>query len=122
MKRILLTCLDDVRISIILLFMIFYLIDTIPFDPDCTYWLGFKPVIEIGNFSLGQQYIAGGRSHYLVVGQWLIPSFIYQLCKKKWKNVGILLVVFCIPMFIYGTSIDIDSIIYKLRVTYKLCF
>ncbi|WP_288633637.1 WG repeat-containing protein [uncultured Butyricimonas sp.] len=115
MKRILLTCLDDVRISIMLLFMIFYLFNTIPFDPNAIYWLNFKPVIKFGDFELGQLYI-NGRSFYLGLGIWLIPSFIYQLYKKKWKNVGILLVAFCIPMFIHGTSISCDLVDYKMNI------
>ena len=108
MKRILLTCLDDVRISIILLFMIFYLFNTIPFDPNAIYWLNFKPVIKFGDFELGQLYI-NGRSFYLGFGIWLIPSFIYQLYKKKWKNVGILLVAFCITMLLHTSDIAVNQ-------------
>lgn len=115
MKRILLTCLDDVRISIILLFMIFYLFNTIPFDPNAIYWLNFKPVIKFGDFELGQLYI-NGRSFYLGLGIWLIPSFIYQLYKKKWKDLGMLLVAFCIPMFIHRTSISCDWVDYKMNI------
>ena len=115
MKRILLTCLDDVKISIISLFMIFYLFNTIPFDPNAIYWLNFKPVIKFGDFELGQLYI-NGRSFYLGLGIWLIPSFIYQLYKKKWKDLGMLLVAFCIPMFIHGTSISYDLVDYKMNI------
>lgn len=66
------------------------------------------------DFELGQLYI-NGRSFYLGLRIWLIPSFIYQLYKKKWKNMGILLVAFCIPMFLYISDITVNqTFIYKI--------
>ena len=114
MKRLRFAYLNDIRIPIIWVFTIFFLLDSW-IRPDGCYWLNFKPVIKFGDFELGQLYI-NGRSFYLGLGIWLIPSFIYQLYKKKWKNVGILLVAFCIPMFIYGTSISYDLVDYKMNI------
>lgn len=121
MKRLLRVYATDIRVSIVLLFIIFYLLETIPFDPDAIYWLNFQPVIEIGNIKLGQLYISG-RSYYLGLGVWLIPPFIYNLYKRRLKEIAILLVAFCIPMFLYNTNIDLEDVMYKLCVTYKLCF
>lgn len=115
MKRLLRVYVTDIRVSIVLLFIIFYLLETIPFDPDAIYWLNFQPVIEIGNIKLGQLYISG-RSYYLGLGVWLIPPFIYNLYKKRLKEIAILLVAFCIPMFIHGTSISYDLVDYKMNI------
>lgn len=115
MKQLLRVYVTDIRVSIVLLFIIFYLLETIPFDPDAIYWLNFQPVIEIGNIKLGQLYISG-RSYYLGLGVWLIPSFIYNLYKRRLKEITILLVAFCIPMFIHGTSISYDLVDYKMNI------
>ena len=115
MKRLLRVYVTDVRVSIVLLFIEFYLLETMPFDPDATYWLNSQPVIEIGNIKLGQLYISG-RSYYLGLGVWLIPSFIYNLYKRRLKEIAILLVAFCIPMFIHGTSISYDLVDYKMNI------
>lgn len=38
------------------------------------------------------------------------------LVQKKWKDVGMLLAAFCIPMFIRGTSISYDLVDYKMNI------
>ena len=121
MKRLLRVYVTDVRVSIVLLFIEFYLLETMPLDPDATYWLNSQPVIEIGNITLGQLYV-GLRSYYLGFGIWFIPPFIYNLYKKRLKEIAILLVAFCIPMFSFNTNIDLEDVMCKLCMTYKLCF
>ena len=114
MKRLRFAYLNDIRIPIIWVFTIFFLLDSW-IRPDGCYWLNFKPVIKFGDFELGQLYI-NGRLYYPCLGIWIILPFIYCLYKKKWKDVGMLLAAFCIPMFIYGTSISYDLVDYKMNI------
>lgn len=114
MKRLRFAYLNDIRIPIIWVFTIFFLLDSW-IRPDGCYWLNSKPVIQFGDFTLGQLYVNGGL-YYPCLGIWIILPFIYCLYKKKWKDVGMLLAAFCIPMFIYGTSISYDLVDYKMNM------
>ena len=114
MKRLRFAYLNDIRIPIIWVFTIFFLLDSW-IRPDGCYWLNSKPVIQFGDFTLGQLYVNGGL-YYPCLGIWIILPFIYCLYKKKWKDVGMLLAAFCIPMFIRGTSISYDLVDYKMNI------
>ena len=114
MKRLRFAYLNDIRIPIIWVFTIFFLLDS-RIRPDGCYWLNSKPVIQFGDFTLGQLYVNGGL-YYPCLGIWIILPFIYCLYKKKWKDVGMLLAAFCIPMFIRGTSISYDLVDYKMNI------
>ena len=116
MKRMLFVYLNDIRISIIWIFTIFFLLDTWIRPTDVCWWLSFEPVIKFGDIKLGELYINGGLLYYPCLSIWIIPPFIYSLYRKKWKDAGMLLVVFCIPMFIHGTSISCDLVDYKMNI------
>lgn len=114
MKRIIFTYLNDIRASIILLFINFYLfVAFYPYDFfDILPFTHRSQCIRSENiFPLEQVYKNLFEStYYLRLGIWIIPPFIYSLYKKKWKKVGILLLVFCIPIF--RTEISYKTIDY----------
>jgi|GEM_PF-5794243 len=110
--RIARSCVKDIRVVVAMLYLVYFYLDNTVRYSIC--FPKVHPLISIGNVCLGELYFNTWYYPALIV--LILPALVYHICTRKWKEIGILLVAFCIPMFIHGISISYDLVGYKMNI------